>query len=816
MALNSLGMGMTFRVKDLASGAMGKISSAMSSVTQAARDAGRAIEQSTKSGGMFGNAKQLSAMHSTGAAMSGIGIAAAAGVGVATKTFGDFEQQLLNIRAASGMTAKELEELKGFALQLGADTKFSAQQAAGAMYEISSAGYEAVNDIKNMTKGVADFATAGGIQMPEAASAMVSAMKSFNIQTDQATHVADVFTKATTMSSLRATDFEMALSQVGGVANMVGQTLEQTTAGLMALRNAGISASDGATSLKTAMLMLVNPSTEAQGIIKELGVQVRDAQGHMKSWPDIVGEFEKAFANSDAVMKKFQNAANMTDDELKKFAEANGISTGALDTLIKSSFQGSQAFKEVAMSTIFGQDGIRAMAIALDAQTKVMRDGKEVTLQGADALREWEKQLVNSGGSAQEVSKIMNSGFNYQIEELKGTAETAAIILGENLAPAVGFLANTLKSAIDVFNSFPKPVQQAVAITLGLGAAIGILGGGFLLVLAQVPNMIIGAKNVGTAFAWIGTNSWKAIKGLLSLSGRFITLTAQMTMNALRAVFWGGVWAAQAARIAVVRGLMLAWTAAQYALNLAMSLNPIGLVVIAIAALIAIVIWAWNRFEGFRNVVTTAFNWILTTAQTIGPKIGQFFTDLVNDAFQWGNNLSKMIGDGIANGIQYVKDKVTGVAQAIKDFLGFSSPTKKGPGSRSDRWMPNMIGMMGDGLDQGARNITSNAAGVAAAIDRELNKQTPTVDVTARASVTPGAATMTADRPMMTQPAQDTAAAVQTAVAAATGAQTSAGGAAGGGAGSGAQIIQLVVDGQILAELLANIAGERTARGGAY
>ena len=70
----------------------------------------------------------------TAVALEGIGIAA-------VKAGSDFEAQMSRVKAISGATGTEFEKLKDQAIQLGADTSFSASQAAEGMENLAAAGF---------------------------------------------------------------------------------------------------------------------------------------------------------------------------------------------------------------------------------------------------------------------------------------------------------------------------------------------------------------------------------------------------------------------------------------------------------------------------------------------------------------------------------------------------------------------------------------------------------------------------------------------------------------------------------------------------
>ena len=133
-----------------------------------------------------------------------------------------------------------------------------------------------------------------------------------------------------------------------------------------------------------------------------------------------------------------------------------------------------------------------------------------------------------------------------------------------------------------------------------------------------------------------------------------------------------------------------AWAAEQALLNLVMSANPIGLVIIAIAALVAAFVVAYNTSEDFRNIVDGALQWVKNSAQAVadwftgpfvqffvdaGNSIGNFFTtevpaffgraaDAIGSAF---SGVKDMILSPIRSAVQWINDTFV---SGINGFLG--------------------------------------------------------------------------------------------------------------------------------------------------
>lgn len=163
--------------------------------------------------------------------------------------------------------------------------------------------------------------------------------------------------------------------------------------------------------------------------------------------------------------------------------------------------------------------------------------------------------------------------------------------------------------------------------TRSMGARDGITGvqdtmTGFSA-LAQ-GDYVNGLLNLGSGFSDIGSSLYNfVIPSIASLSKATIGNAANVVKNTAATV------ASKTAQVAVA-GATKAWTAAQWLMNAALTANPIGLVVAAIALLVTGLVIAYKKSETFRNIVNGAFGAVKNVAVSI---------------FRWiGDNWGKILG----------------------------------------------------------------------------------------------------------------------------------------------------------------------------
>jgi phage-related protein len=147
-----------------------------------------------------------------------------------------------------------------------------------------------------------------------------------------------------------------------------------------------------------------------------------------------------------------------------------------------------------------------------------------------------------------------------------------------------------------------------------------------------------------------------------------------------------------------------------------------------------------NGFNAARSIVSSVISSIRSTISSgfaaarnavsnAASSIRSILSGLASSAFSWGSNLISMFGAGVRSKIGSVVAAARNAAAQIKSYLGFSSPTEKGPGANADHWAPNLMSMFADGMDTGIpkiRTAATNAANVASLMQESTGAATST------------------------------------------------------------------------------------------
>ena len=374
----------------------------------------------------------------------GLTVPVVAAGGAAVSAAANFDDAMSQVQGALGDASADMDGLRQLALQLGADTVFSATESAQAMVELAKGGLTEA-DIKGGALAASmDLAAAGQLNLADAAETTVQMMGSFGLGAADATRIANALAGAANASSADVSDLTQAMSQCSAQASLAGWNLEDTAAALALFADHGVKGSDAGTSLKTMLQRLSAPTDQAADAMEAYGLEVRDSNGKMK---DITG----------------------IADEL----------TGKLGTL-------SDAERDAALQTIFGSDASRAAAILMQS--------------GSEGLQKY-IAATNDATAAETMANAQKGELSWALENMGGAIESASIAFGSALAPAITAVAGVIGNVAEAFASLPSGAQTAIAVVLALVAAVGPLLVVLGSVVAMLPALSEGLLLLGGAFA---------------------------------------------------------------------------------------------------------------------------------------------------------------------------------------------------------------------------------------------------------------------------------------------------------------------------
>ena len=295
----------------------------------------RAMKKAQKSVKKFGKSMQR-----TGANMTrNITMPVLALGGVAIKTFADFEQAMLKVKAVSGATGSEFESLKDKAKALGSSTMFTASEVAGLQLELAKLGFT-TDQINTSTESILQLSQATGHDLAQSGEIVASTLNSFSMETTEATKVADIFALASSSAAIDMEKLSVAMPTVGSTAAAVGIPLEELTAQMMVLADRGMEASTMGTHLRKIFVELATKGISYEDAMAKINASTNK----VKTATDLFGK--RAFAaglilakNTDQT-KKYREEIDAAGGTSKEMAEIMDSGVGGAMRRLKSQAEG--------------------------------------------------------------------------------------------------------------------------------------------------------------------------------------------------------------------------------------------------------------------------------------------------------------------------------------------------------------------------------------------------------------------------------------------------------------------------------------------
>jgi len=277
------------------------------------------------------------------------------GLGTAmVTTAATFEKSMNQVGAITGATGAEFDALREQAKQLGSTTKFTASEAAEGMSFLAMAGFDTVEIMKAMP-GVLDLASAGAMDLATASDIASNILTGFGKDASEINHLVDVMAKTFTSSNTNLMQLGFAMKYVAPVAAGMGVSLEETSAIIGMLSDAGIQASMAGTTLRGIMTTLGEASSE-------LGFSIKDANGNLRPMAEILDELVEKSGGTQQAIDIFGKRAgpglvallSQGTDKLREFDEALKNSGGTAKEIADRQMQGLRGALTELRSAIEG------------------------------------------------------------------------------------------------------------------------------------------------------------------------------------------------------------------------------------------------------------------------------------------------------------------------------------------------------------------------------------------------------------------------------------------------------------------------------
>ena len=330
-------------------------------------------------------------------------VGAVLGVSIGLKdtidTYKDFEAAMSQVQAISGATGSEVTKLTNKAKEMGATTKFTAEESAEAFNYMAMAGWK-TEDMLSGIEGILSLAAASGEDLATTSDIVTDALTAFNMKASDAGRFSDVLAAAASNANTTVSGMGETFKYAGSMAGALGYSIEDVAlmTGLMA--NTGIKATMAGTALNSIFTRLSTNTNGAADAMSDLGIEFFTSEGNARDLSDVMGELRKATAGMTAEQKsQMANTIagtqaqkgllailNASEEDYNKLADAinnaDGAAAGMSETMLDN-LQGSITLLQSAVDGVkisFGErlsPYVRSLADWLTDQMPAVELGLE-------------------------------------------------------------------------------------------------------------------------------------------------------------------------------------------------------------------------------------------------------------------------------------------------------------------------------------------------------------------------------------------------------------------------------------------------------
>lgn len=337
-----------------------------------------------------------------------------AGLGAASyKNFESVDKSLKLVQATMGDSKYATADLEEALKSAAVNSIYSMDDAASATVNFARQGWDAAQTANMLAPSMA-LAAGTATDLDAVTSGLGNALKAFGADASEAAHYTDMMTVAQAQANTNVQGLFDAMSVAGPIAKTVGWGFEDIATLTGVFGDASIDASEGANALKTGLARLAAPAKEGREAMKQLGINVFNADGSMKAMPEVIGELQRGFTGLS---------------EQESLASA---------------------------SAIFGKNQMSKWLALINGP-------------GIESLQEMRDNISGASGQAQSAADAMVT----PLERLSSTFDVFKYTVGDTIASAVVPMIEKATELADKFRQLSPEEQQHIVKMALMAAAIG-------------------------------------------------------------------------------------------------------------------------------------------------------------------------------------------------------------------------------------------------------------------------------------------------------------------------------------------------------
>ena len=384
----------------------------------------------------------------------------------ATKLALDFDKSMTQIESLVGIAADKVSEMGETAKKMATDTGRSANEAAEALFFITSAGLRGADATDTLSASLKAAAVGLG-ETKTIADLATSAMNAYGVENLNATSATDILVASVREGKLEASELAGAMGGVIPLASNMGVEFNEVGAALAAMSRTGTNAAVGATQLTAILASIKAPTVQSAEAMLALGT---------------------------------------SQEEIAQSLEQKGLMPTLLDL--------SNRLKQTGMDAKAIFPNLRALKGVLDLTGKGAADNEKIF----DALN-------NTLGATDEAFEKTSQSASFQFTKGMATMKNSLMEIGQIILPAVvkgvTKLSTFVKGLADSFKNLSPQTQKIILSLTGILAAAGpmlIIFGKIMTGLSALgPILTIAATGFRVLTMAMAANPIIAIAGAIAL-----------------------------------------------------------------------------------------------------------------------------------------------------------------------------------------------------------------------------------------------------------------------------------------------------------